>query len=94
MVLAEAVIARAAGAVAELQIGEIGVGASADFALVAVALLSLFALPLAGGVAEMNRFRGSLVLYALAVVDDPVRDVRPEEHEKVENRNQWEQRPD
>ena len=53
VVRAEAVVAGAAGAVAELQIGELCVGAAADSALVAVALFPGLALLGFGGLLEL-----------------------------------------
>lgn len=49
VVLAEAVVARAPGAIAELQIREVGIGTSADGTLMAVAPLGLLLFLLADG---------------------------------------------
>jgi len=58
MVHTEAVVARAAGAVAEFQVRAVRVGPAADGALVPVALLGLLLPLLADGGLELNRLVG------------------------------------
>ena len=57
MVLAEAVVARAARAVAELQIGVLGVCPSADGALVVIELVALLTADARRFAAEVHRLR-------------------------------------
>ena len=76
-------IARALGAVAELQLRIRDVGAAADRALVAVALALLLALRLADGVVEVRRLLGPRLLPL-----GKAPDLRREEHKEVQQRHE------
>ena len=82
-------IARALGAVAELQLRIRDVGAAADRALVAVALALLLALRLADGVVEVRRL---LAPHLLAL--DKAPELRRKEHEEVQQRHKRQHRAD
>ena len=76
-------IARALGAVAELQLRICDIGAAADRALVAVALALLLALRLADGVVEVRRLLGPRLLPL-----GKAPQLRREEHEEVQQRHE------
>ena len=83
MVGAEAVVACAAGAVAELQIGEVCVCAAADGALVAVAPVGLFLALLPHGGLELDGLVAVLMPCAAALVAKGGLEIRPEKDEEV-----------
>ena len=85
VLLAEAVIPLAAGAVPELQVRPLRVGPSADGALVAVAPLLLPLSLLPGGGLELDGLVGGLVFRPAPPPGDLVGDVGPEEDDEVEN---------
>ena len=66
MILAEAVVTLTAGAVAELKVGVIGIGTSANGALTGVALVLSFCLSLLGGFLEVDYVGVSLILHLAA----------------------------
>ena len=78
VILTEAMVAGAAGAVAELQLGVVGVGSSAHSALVAIAPLRLLFLLLADGGLELNGLAGILVPDTETELCQQVRDAVPE----------------
>ena len=81
VVLAEAVVARALGAIAELQVREVRVRAAADLTLVAVALLlGLLPLLLHRGL-ELDGLVGVLMADGKAELPQKVPDPVPEEHQ-------------
>ena len=80
VILAEAVIARAAGAIAELQIREVGIGAAADGALVAVALLGFLLFLLADGGLEVHGLLRALVPGEEADIGQYIPNTVPEEY--------------
>ena len=90
--LTKAVVARAAGTVAELQVGPLCVGPAADVALVAVAplLLLLFLLPHGGF--KLDGLVGGLVPGPPPAVGDLIGDPGPEEYNEVENGDDGQQR--
>ena len=83
MVLTEAVIPGATGTVAELEIGEVGIGTPADFAFVTVALLFFTATLFTGDIFKLYGFVGCLMMIDSPAVLNLVGDTGPEEHEKV-----------
>ena len=84
MVLAEAVVSGAAGAVAEFQVGDIRVGPAADGALVSVALLGLLLLLPADGAFKLDGLMGVPVPGEAPPPVHLVHDVAPEENQEVE----------
>lgn len=80
VVLAEAVVARAPGAIAELQIREVGIGTSADGTLMAVAPLGLFLLLLADGGLKVYGLLRALVPGEEADIGQYIPNAVPEEH--------------
>ena len=84
VVLAEAMVSGAAGAVPELQVGVVRVGPAAHLALVAVAPLRLLFLLLADGGLELDGLVAGLVPGPAPAVADLVGDGGPEEHEEVQ----------
>ena len=80
---AEAVVARALRAVAELQLRIRDVGAAADRALVTVALALLLALRLTDGVVEVRRLLGPRLLPL-----GKAPQLRREEHKEVQQRHE------
>ena len=87
MVLAETVVSGAAGAVAEFQIGVVGVRAAADAALVPVALLGFLFLLLFHSGLELDGLVGILVAGHAPPGAEGLRQVRPEEHQEVQKGN-------
>lgn len=92
VVLAEAVIAGTAGAVPELQVGVVGVGAAADLAFVAVTLFRFLFQLLADGGFEVDGLMGGLVPGSSPAVGDLVGNVGPEEHEEIQKSHHRQQR--
>ena len=78
VILTEAMVSGAAGAVPELQLGVVGVGSSAHSALVAIAPLRLLFLLLADGGLELNGLAGILVPDTETELRQQVRDAVPE----------------
>ncbi|MPM21232.1 hypothetical protein SDC9_67676 [bioreactor metagenome] len=92
VVLAEAVVARAAGAVSELEVGILRVRPAADRALVVIALLpGLFFLLLGGGL-ELDGAVGIRMGGVAPMAGNHTGDFRPEEDEKVQHRHHRQQR--
>ena len=83
VILAEAVVSGAAGAVPEFQVGIVRVGAAAHGALVAVAALRLLFLLLANGGLELDGLVGVPVAGCLSPGAKRLRQVVPEEHQEV-----------
>ena len=88
VILAEAVIARALGAVPELQVREVGVRAAADLALVAVALLLGFLFLLLYSGFEMDGLGRVLMPDGKAEFPQQVCDPVPEEHQIYQQHGQ------
>ena len=94
VVLAEAVVSRALGAVAELQIGEVRVRPPAHAALVPVALLGgLFLLLLDSGF-ELDGLVGAAVAVHLTPAPQSLGHVAPEEYQEVQKGDDRQQRAD
>ena len=91
MILAIAVVAIAFGAVAKFHVGKVGIGLAAYGAFVDITLL-LLSLP--GGLLEVHRLLGVLVLIAPLLPPHGVRQVRPEEEQEVEDGHQREEGAD
>ena len=91
---AEAVVACAAGTIAELQIGIVGVGAAAHGALVAIAPLGFLFLLLAHGGLEVDGLPGGPVADPTGAVGDDVVEIRPEKDQEVHQRHHRQQRVD
>ena len=94
VVLTEAVVSRALGAVAELQIRKVRVRPPADAALVPVALLGgLFLLLLDGGF-ELDGLVGVAVPAHLAPAAKSLGHIAPEEQQEVQKGDEWQQGAD
>ena len=91
MILTETVVACAAGAITELQIGMGGVRFAADCAFVAIAALRLFLLLLSNGRFELDRLVTGLVAAALSAPGQCIHDGVPEEDEEVQQRHNGQQ---
>ena len=80
VVLAEAVISGAAGAVAEFQFGEIRIRAAADRTFMGIQLVALLAADLRGGAAEVHCLRRG-------PARESVQQLAAAEHEEVQHRH-------
>ena len=88
VILTEAVISGALAAIAELQVGIVGIRAAADGALVVIALLLGLFLLLLGRTLELHR----LGPVAVGGAASHVVDLRPDEHGEVQQRDDRQQR--